>query len=545
VGASIYQIYPRSFADSDSDGIGDLSGIIDHLDYVAELGVDTVWVSPFFASPQLDLGYDITDYTAVSPEYGTLADAERLIGAAHDRGLRILFDLVLNHTSDQHPWFLRSRASRNNPQSDWYIWADGRGRAGRRPPNNWRSAMEVNSAWQYSPQRRQWYLATFLPFQPDLNWRNPQVRAAMLAAIRFWLDRGVDGFRLDIFGMIMKDPQLRDNPLAPRMDNGFPRLHRRRYTENTPDTIELARDLHRLCAEYGDRILLGEVFGSPEVLREYHAGGNGLDLVFLFDFLTFRYDARWFADTITAFEGSFPAPMQPTYVLENHDRSRSIDRVGGDPAKAAVLAVIQLTARGVAAIYMGQEIGMANTYIPLRDAVDPVAAAMFSWIPEAVNRRLPERLNRDEVRTPMQWSAAENAGFTPPGITPWLPVNAAYPRVNVAAQADHPGSLLRLYRRLLLLRRDLRALREGRLDLLPGMPPGVLGYRRNFPGHPEVRILANLGHEQPRVRVPVAAPDAYAAVPDILLACGGASVERGHAVLPADSALLLCGRAGG
>lgn len=531
VGACIYQIYPRSFADSDSDGIGDLAGIIGKLDHVASLGVDTVWVSPFFCSPQWDFGYDITDYTDVAPEYGTRADAEALIDECHRRGLRVVFDMVLNHTSDQHPWFLRSRGSRNNPQADWYVWADGRGPGGRRPPNNWRSAMEITSAWQYSPQRRQWYMASFLPFQPDLNWRNPQVRREMFAALQFWLDRGVDGFRLDIFGSIMKDPQLRNNPWAPRIDNGFPRLHRKVHTENTADNIQLGRDLHALCADYGDRILLGEVFGSPEVLRDYVGDGDGLDLVFLFDFLTFRYDADWFHRTIDRFETAFPAPLQPTYVLENHDRSRSIDRVGGDRAKAAVLALIQCTVRGVATLYMGQELGMSNTYIPLRDAQDPVAEAMFHRIPEWINRRLPERLNRDEVRGPMQWDNTPNAGFCPAGVQPWLPVNPDYGRVNAATADADPASLLNLYRTLLQLRRAEPALRDGRLELLDSLPRGVLGYRRIAPhGGEQFAVLANLGHDDRSVPVPDGVVEA---------ACGDARLRAGRAELPPDSGMLV------
>ncbi len=529
--ASIYQIYPRSFADSDGDGIGDLRGIIDHLDYVADLGVDTVWISPFFSSPQLDFGYDITDYTGVAPEYGTLGDVDTLVAQAHSRGLRILFDLVLNHTSDQHPWFLRSRGSRSNPKADWYIWADGRGRRGRRPPNNWRSALEVSSAWNYSPQRRQWYLASFLPFQPDLNWRNPEVRAQMFSAIRFWLDRGVDGFRLDIFGSVMKDPLLRDNPVSPRVVNGLPRLTKRLYTENTPDNVALAEELHNLCAEYGNRILLGEVFGPPQVLRGYLADGAGLDLVFLFDFLAFTYDPDWLRDTIGRFEAAFPPPLQPTYVLENHDRSRSIDRVAGDVAKAKVMAVIQMTVRGVAAVYMGQELGMSNTYIPLRDATDPVAASFFSWIPEPVNRRLAERLNRDEVRTPMQWDGGPNAGFCPPGVQPWLPVNPGYRSVNAAAAAADPDSLLVLYRQLLRLRRDNQALRRGDLQLIGGLGAGVLGFRRRDQASGgETVVLANLGSRQRRVPAPESA---------VAVACGDAALDGSAAVLGPDSAVVL------
>ena len=530
---TIYQVYPRSYADSDADGIGDLRGVIDRLEHIADLGVGTLWLSPFFPSPQEDFGYDITDYTSVSPEYGTLDTAEELIERAHGLGLKVMFDMVLNHTSDQHPWFLRSKGSRDNPKSDWYIWADGQGRNGRKPPNNWRSAMEVSSAWQWSPERGQFYMATFLPFQPDLNYRNPEVKAAMFDAVRFWLERGVDGFRLDIFGQIMKDPQMRDNPFAPHVATGYPRGWRRDHTENTTDNIAFAQELHAVCAEYGDpdRILLGEVFGSPEVLREYHAGGEGLDLVFLFDFLTYKYDAKWFADTIARFEQAFPAPMQPTYVLENHDRSRTLDRVGGDRAKAAVLAVILLTVRGVPTLYMGQEIGMSNTYIPLDRALDPVASRFFKWIPEVANRRLAERLNRDEVRTPMQWDDTPHAGFCPAPVRPWLPVNPDYPSVNVAVERSRPDSLLNLYRSLLHLRRDTPALHRGSLELIAHLPEGVLGFRRTDPESPsQCAVFANLGSAPATVRA-VSSKTLFATV--------GATCSDGTITLPADSAIVV------
>lgn len=538
-GTSVYQIYPRSFADSDADGIGDLPGIIEHLDYLADLGVETLWVSPFFASPQRDFGYDVTDYLSVAPEYGTVEDAQRLIDQTHKRGMKILFDLVLNHTSDQHPWFIRSNASRTNPADDWYIWADGRGRGGRRPPNNWRSALEVKSAWQWSQERKQWYLATFLPFQPDLNWRNPQVKAAMFDAVRFWLARGVDGFRLDIFGQIMKDPKLRNNPVAINMSTGFPRFWRREFTENTPDNITLAKELRAVCQEFGDpdRILIGEVFGPPDVLASYLGDetdddGDGLNLVFLFDFLTYQYDATWLADIIASFEQSFPAPRQPTYVLENHDRTRSIDRVGGDVAKAKVLAVVLLTLRGVPTIYMGQELGMANTPIPLRDAVDPVVTTFFRWVPEFVARRLSETLNRDEMRTPMQWNDHPNAGFTQAGVRPWLPVGPDYRRVNVAVEHDDPDSMLALYRELFAIRRDHEVLRTGSLTLLSDLPVGVLGYRRDLNGS-SITVLANLGTSVQRItRI----------TGRILVACGDADLSEQTLQLGQDSAVVIEGQ---
>lgn len=522
---SIYQVYPRSYLDTNADGIGDLPGIIDKLDHIRDLGVETVWVSPFFTSPQRDFGYDITDYTGVSEEYGTLDDAQRLIDEAHSRGLRVMFDLVLNHTSDEHPWFQRSRASRTNPKADWYIWADGRGKDGRKPPNNWKSAMEFTSAWQYSPTRKQWYMCSFLPFQPDLNWRNPEVKQAMFDAVRFWLDKGVDGFRLDIFGSIMKDDQFRDNPVRPRFYNGFPRWTQRDYTENTQDNMVLARQLRAVCDEYpGDRVLLGEVFGPPEVLRSYLGQDDALNLVFLFDFLTFRYDADWFARTIAGFEAAFPDPMQPTYVLENHDRSRMLDRVGGDVAKAQVLAIILLTLRGVPTVYMGQEIGMSNTALPFKQALDPVASSVYRWVPQVVADKLPERLNRDEVRTPMQWDGTANAGFCPPDVQPWLPVNPDYPSVNVAAQDGRHGSMLTLYRRLFELRRDEPSLRDGALVMLEALPPGVLGYRRG-----DLLVLANMG-------------DGACTVPytgEPLVSTGTTEVEHSRTTLLRDSALVM------
>ena len=521
---SIYQVYPRSFADSDGDGIGDLPGIIDKLDYIKDLGFGAVWVSPFFASPQRDFGYDVSDYEAVAEEYGTLEDAQRLIDEVHARGMKVMFDLVLNHTSDQHPWFIRSRSSRTNPKADWYIWADGRGKDGRRPPNNWKSAMEFTSAWQYSPIRKQWHLCTFLPFQPDLNWRNPEVKQAMFDTVRFWLDKGVDGFRLDIFGSIMKDPGLTNNPLRPRMHNGFPRIVQRVHTENTPDNMVLAQELRAICNEYpGERALLGEVFGPPDVLKGYLAEGAGLNLVFLFNFLTFRYDADWFRQTIEAFEQNFPAPMQPTYVLENHDRSRLLDRVDGDRRKAAVLALILLTLRGVPTVYQGQEIGTSNTRLPFKDALDPVAT-VYRRLPQFVVDRLGETLNRDEVRTPMQWDSSANAGFCPAGVTPWLPLNPEYPSVNIAAQQGQDGSLLELYRRLLTLRAGSASLQTGPLAMLEALPPGVLGYRRA-----DLIILANMGTQPLTVR--------YSG--QLLLDVGEVAVGTGRTTLFPDSGVVL------
>jgi glycosidase len=502
--AVIYQVYPRSFMDSNGDGIGDLPGVIERLAHLVDLGVDAVWLSPFFASPQRDIGYDVSDYRSVAPEYGTIDDAQRLIDRCHQLGLKVVFDLVLNHTSDQHPWFVESRSSRDNPKADWYVWADGgTGPTGRpTPPNNWRSELVVPRAWQWSEERQQWYLATFLAFQPDLNWHNPDVEAEMTDMIRMWLDRGVDGFRLDIFHTIMHDAALRSNRLRPQFRSGLPRLDDPIHTLNTDENYALAQRLRAVCDGYdGDRALLGEVFGTPGELRRYveDDGRPGLNLVFLFDFLVAPYDAGRLRSLIARFEGEYPAPHVPTYVLENHDRERSMTRLGGDERKARVMATLLCTLRGTSVLFQGQEIGMTNRPIALRDANDPVPHVVAPWMPEWVHSRLPERLNRDEVRVPMQWSAEEGAGFTDPGVPTWLPIDDDHVRVNVEAQAEDPRSLLSWYRELLVLRRSSTALRSGSLELFD-TDPDVLAFERHEDGE-RFATVANLGERT--VRHPV------------------------------------------
>ena len=501
----IYQVYPRSFADSDGDGIGDLPGIISKLDHLVDLGVGTIWVSPFFASPQRDIGYDVSDYREVAPEYGTLDDAQALIDTAHAKGLKVMFDLVLNHTSDQHAWFQESRSSRTNPKADWYVWADGRrGRGGKpKPPNNWRSELQLPRAWQWCEEREQWYLATFLSFQPDLNWRNPELRAEMFDMVRMWLGRGVDGFRLDIFGSIMHDEALRDNSRRPAFVNGMPRAQTPTRTLNTDENFALAGDLRAVCDEFdGDRVLVGEVFGSPEVLRRYvhDKGRDGLHLVFLFEFLASPYGADRYRKLIEQFERDFPAPLVPTYVVENHDRTRSLSRLGGDLRKARVLATLLCTLRGIPVLYQGQEIGMENRYIPLRQANDPIPGVVARWIPEWLNKKLPERFNRDEVRTPMQWTGDPGAGFTTAEASTWLPIHDDHVTRNVATEADDPTSLLRWYQELLALRSRSAALHRGTFAMLATTDSNILRYERRADGE-TVQIVANLGSEPAAVEV--------------------------------------------
>jgi len=501
----IYQIYPRSFADSNGDGIGDLQGVLNHLDHLVDLGVGTLWLSPFFDSPQRDVGYDIRNYRDVAPEYGTIDDAQRLIDEAHGRGLKVMFDLVLNHSSDEHPWFLESRSSRDNPKADWYVWADGsKGVGGKpKPPNNWRSELQLSRAWQWGEEREQWFLASFLSFQPDLNWRNPELRAEMFDMVRMWLGRGVDGFRLDIFGNIMQDQQLRNNDPRPMWFNGMPRVQRPIRTVNTPENFQVAVDLRAVCDEFdGDRVLIGEVFGSPQTLRSYvtHDGKPGLQMVFLFEFLASSYGANKYRKLIETYETEFPAPLVPTYVVENHDRTRSLSRLGGDLRKAKVVATLLCTLRGVPVIYQGQEIGMENRYIPIAEANDPVPGVVAKHLPEWLNRKLPERLNRDEVRTPMQWSAGDGAGFTKPGVQTWLPIHDNHDVRNVQSQSADEHSLLNWYKELLKLRAYEPALHEGSLTLL-NSDPDVIAFHREHEGR-TLTVVCNLGDRPHNYPVP-------------------------------------------
>lgn len=490
---TIYQIYPRSYCDTNADGIGDIPGIIEKLDYIRDLGYETIWCSPFFRSPQGDFGYDISDYEDIAPEYGTLADAVRLIEEVHRRGMRIIFDLVMNHTSDQHPWFIESRSSRDNPRSDWYIWRD--------KPNNWQSATR-GRGWIYAPERRQYYWASFLPFQPDLNYRNHAVKETMFSMVRFWLRKGVDGFRLDMFNSIYKHVEFRDNPFSwhffPSDDPPSRLFQEARYNVNQPESYEFARELRAVCDEFGDRMLLGEVSGPRETIRKFmgEQANNGLALVFDFHMLGLRFTADFFRDIILQLERHFADPFMPVYVFSNHDAPRSIYRLGNDVAKAKLLALLQLTVRGVPCMYYGEEIGMTDAELPRATALDPIAHE-FRWVPDFLFDWLGVAINRDVVRTPMQWDGSANAGFSSAPRT-WLPVNPDYKTVNVAAEAALPRSLLSTVRQLLHLRRAEAALNSGSLELLSSLPRNVLGYIRTQ-GENELAVFLNFNAVPTRI----------------------------------------------
>ncbi|MCD4672178.1 MAG: DUF3459 domain-containing protein [Anaerolineaceae bacterium] len=459
----IYQIYPRSFADSSGDGLGDLNGITEQLDYIQSLGVDAIWLSPIYPSPDADFGYDVSDYTNIDPRFGTLEDFDRLLQAAHQRGLRIVLDLVLNHTSDQHAWFLESRSDKSNPYHDWYLWRDPAPSGG--PPNNWASVFG-GSGWEFDPQRKQYYFHMFYKEQPDVNWRNPQVRQAMLNVFRFWLERGVDGFRLDVFNCYFKDAGFRSNPAK----TGIRKFDRQEhiYDNDQPEMLPLLEEIRSLLDEYPERYAIGETFlATARKAAQYSAPGR-LHAAFNFDFLKYRWKPRFFLNGVQRWEQALHPETWPTYVLNNHDVRRIATRVGKgeDDERLKVAAAFLLTQRGTPFLYYGEEIGMRDIPVRKRSEIkDPVG-----------KRYWPIMVGRDGCRSPMQWNDEAQAGFT--SGTPWLPVHENAGQRNVAAQEADPESLLHFYRQLLQIRRNTPALRRGMIITLTNDPRAILGYLR-------------------------------------------------------------------
>jgi alpha-glucosidase len=483
----IYQVYPRSFMDASGDGTGDLKGVTQRLDYLEWLGVDAIWLSPMYPSPMADFGYDISDYTGVDPLFGTLDDFDGLVEEAHRLGLKVILDYVPNHTSDEHPWFVASRSSKDDPKRDWYLWRDPKPDGG--PPNNWLSAFG-GPAWTFDRETGQYYYRAYLEVQPDLNWRNPEVRAAMLDVLRFWLERGVDGFRVDALRQLVKDERLRDNPPNPEWrpgQNPYDALLPV-YSSERPEAHEAIREMRAVLAEYGDdRLLVGELYLPIERLVRYY--GSGVHLPFNFHLISTPWEAGAIADLIETYEAALPPGGWPTWVLGNHDRSRVASRVG--KAQARVAAVLLLTLRGTPTLYYGDEIGMTDVPIPPDKVEDP-------W-----EKNVPGiGVGRDPERTPMQWDASPNAGFTTG--TPWLPVAGDHAKVNVEAQRDDPRSMLSLIRRLLRLRREHPALAVGSYRQLETGDATVISYLRE---HEDRRILValNFGDRDERLEVPAAA----------------------------------------
>jgi alpha-glucosidase len=448
----IYQIYPRSFADSNGDGVGDLRGVLHKLDYLTWLGVDAIWLSPIYPSPMADFGYDISDYCNVHPLFGTLEDFDELVAESHRRGLKVVLDFVPNHTSDEHPWFREARQSRVNPKRNWYIWRDPA--PGNKPPNNWLSVFG-GSAWEFDPTTRQYYYHAFLKQQPDLNWRNPDVRHAMHDVLRFWLDRGVDGFRVDVIWHIGKDPDFRDNPRNPDYQPGMNPHHEvvSTYEADHPDVHTIIKEMRQVLDAYPERMMVGEVYLPVERLVAYYgdAGGGlgaGVHMPFNFQLVTMAWNARTVADAVEKYEAALPSYGWPNWVLGNHDNHRIASRIGR--AQARVAQVLLLTLRGTPTMYYGDEIGMHDVPIPPDRVQDPF------------EKRVPGLgLGRDPERTPMQWDASPHAGFTASAATPWLPVAEDFRQVNVAAQKSDADSMLSLTRELIRLRRAEPALSVG------------------------------------------------------------------------------------
>lgn len=481
----VYQIYPRSWADGNGDGVGDLPGIVSRLDHLSDtLGVDCVWLSPFYPSPQADFGYDVADYCDVDPMFGTLDDFDRLVEEIHGRGMRLIVDFVPNHSSVAHPWFIDSRRSVASLRRDWYVWRDPAPDGGR--PNNWLSNFG-GPAWTFDEASGQYYLHSFLADQPDLNWRNPEVERAMHGVLRFWMDRGVDGFRIDVAHRIAKDPLLRDNPPDGGPIGGYrtnPEYASQRHVHDLahPDIHPMFRRIRRVVDGHPDgavRFTVGEIHEYDWTRWASYYGENLDELHQPYNFILLRtgLDPALIRAAVKGIEEALPPGAWPNWVLGNHDEPRIVTRYGWEASKAA--AVLLLTLRGTPTIYQGDEIGMEDLEIPPEAQQDP-------W-----GRRMPG-FGRDGCRTPMQWEAGPHAGFSPPDtLATWLPVHPDHRRRNVAVEAEDPASHLSLYRRLLGLRRTQPALQLGDIELV-GTDPNPLVYRRRLAGEPEVWVALNL-----------------------------------------------------
>jgi alpha-glucosidase len=480
----IYEVYPRSFQDSNGDGIGDLNGITSRLGYLQDLGVDAIWITPIYPSPQIDFGYDIFNYQAIDPQYGTMADFDRLVAEARKHRVRVILDIVANHTSDQHPWFQASRSSRHNPKRHWYIWRDGK--APGQPPNNWLSWFG-HSAWEFDSTTGQYYYHFFYRQQPDLNWRNPEIRTAVFNVLRFWLKRGVDGFRLDAVSRFFEDPELRDNPILPGTNAyGDPNIVHK-YTDNLPEVHDILRDFREVVSEFpGDPVLISEADepNIAELTKMYGAHGDEVQLPMDFQIADInKLSASGFRKLFEEVEHN-PVSGQPYIFFSNHDQPRQWDRYGDglhNDEIARVMAALLLTTKATPQLYYGEEIGMRTTPPSRKEDVrDPIGK--LGW---------PKEKGRDGERTPMQWDDSKHAGFTTG--TPWLPVPESAVRYNVAVEERDPGSLLSFYKRLIALRRARPALRVGSYLALNPDDENVFSFLRRSPeGHHAILVALNM-----------------------------------------------------
>ena len=494
----VYQIYPRSFADSNGDGVGDLPGITSRLDYLQDLGVDGIWISPIYPSPMKDFGfgYDVSDYRSIDPVFGTMAEFEELVRQAHARGIRVIMDMVMNHTSDQHPWFVESRAGKDSPKRDWYLWHPGK--PDGRPPNNWLSVFG-GSAWQKDEKSGEYYLHLFDHSQPDLNWRSPGVKAAMMDIWRYWLDKGVDGFRLDVAHLLVKDPAFPDNPTR----FGFTPYSRQRHEahSNLPETHEVWKEFRKLLDSYPDRMAVAEAELDGLGAEGYYGSGEDeLHLAFNFQLFWKRWKAAAVQDAVLDWHRRIPERGWPCWVLSNHDFSRHVSRWSAGShtdARAKVAAALLLTLRGTPFLYYGEELAMRKAFIPRREVVDPPGV-----------RYWPLYLGRDGLRTPMQWDTGPTAGFTTG--KPWMRLAPEADRLNVELESKDERSVLRWYKRLIKLRRATPALTLGSFQPWFEKPKSILAYTRAHEGQ-VVSVLLNFSRFSGSVDLPAGSHEVLAA----------------------------------
>jgi alpha-glucosidase len=498
--AVIYEIYPRSFQDSNGDGIGDLKGITLRLDYLHDLGIDAIWITPMYPSPGVDYGYDISDYTAIDPVYGSMADFDNLVSKARKRNIRVIMDYVINHTSDQHPWFLDSRSSRDNPKRDWYIWRDGKGETATspgQPPNNWQSWFG-HSAWQWDEKTRQYYYHYFYVQQPDLNWRNPEVHAAMDGVLDFWMKRGVAGFRIDAVSRLFEDPNLHDDPYLPGRNAYGDRNIQHKYTDDLPEVHDVLKEVRRVVDKYpGNPVLVTEA-DEPNIDALTKMYGNGDEVQLPMDFQIAdvnRLSAPRFRELFNEIENN-GAHGQPEYFFSNHDQPRQWDRYGDgvhNDQIAKLMAVLEFTTRGTPQMYYGEELGMRTTPPSrIEDVHDPIGK--IGW---------PKEKGRDGERTPMQWDASSNAGFTT-GAKPWLPIPPGALQYNVEAERKDPNSIFNTYKRLLALRKSEPALRDGSQQSINNDDQNVFAYLRRSEEQ-TVLVALNMSARERIVRFDLAA----------------------------------------
>lgn len=470
--------------DTDNDGIGDLQGVLRKLDYLQELGIRAVWLSPVYPSPMADFGYDISDYKDIHPLFGTMKDFDQLLEQIHAKDMKLIMDLVPNHTSEEHPWFTESRSSRDNSKRDWYLWYDPAPGGG--PPNNWLSAFG-GSGWEWDESTGQYYFHSYLKEQPDLNWRNPQVQKEMHDTMRFWLDKGVDGFRVDVMWHMIKDKRLRNNPPNPAFTKGMSPYMRflPTYSVDQPEVHDIVAGMRKVTNEYQERVLIGEIYLPVKSLVTYYGDNNEeAHLPFNFQLITLPWDAREIAAAIDQYEGALPEGAWPNWVLGNHDKHRIATRVGAKQAKIA--AMLLLTLRGTPTMYYGDELGMKNVFIPRKKIQDPH------------EKNIPGLgLGRDPERTPMQWNAEDHAGFT--NGTPWLPLGRNYQKVNVSVQLEDEDSMLRFYKRLIKLRNTTPALNAGNFRPLEA-EGNILAYIRRQ-GKQKWLVALNLGSRRQSLEI--------------------------------------------